>query len=62
MICTGLWELVAQQSDTLGLHGKEIGSGGNEKRPCDVIYYDASVERGGVYLITARNEHSWAAA
>jgi len=45
MICTGLWELVAQQSDTLGLHKKEIGSRGSKSGPCGVIYSDRSVER-----------------
>lgn len=36
--------LAAQQSDTLGLRRKEIGSRGNESRPCDVIYYNGSEE------------------
>lgn len=50
--------LVARQSDILGLHRKEIGSRGNERRPCDVIYYNTSGERGGASLITESSEHS----
>ena len=57
MICTGLWELLARLSDTLGLHRKEIGSGGNGSGPGD-IYNDRSVQRGGVSLITECIEQS----
>ena len=49
-------------ADALGLHRKEIGSGGNESRLCDVIYYNPSGERGGgVSLITGSSEHIRAA-
>lgn len=48
--------LLSRHSDTLGLHRKEIGSRGNESRLCDVIYYNTSVKRGGVSLITGSNE------
>lgn len=48
--------LLSRHSDTLGLHRKEIGSRGNESRLYDVIYYNPSVRRGGVSLITGSNE------
>lgn len=44
--------LVSQRPDTLGLQRQEIGSRGNESWPCDVIYYNPLVRRGGVSLIT----------